>query len=248
MNFKDLNNDDMVQQKIGNSPFTFSAIRPDRLGATEYTLVTIILDVSGSVSSFLTSLVTMVNAVVDACKKSPRANNLLIRLIKFNDQVEEVHGFILLQNITQYTELDFRCDGLTALFDATYSAVGGTLSYAKTLIDQDFEANGILYVITDGADNRSVCGPDTIKKEIEKSKSSEAIDSLTTVLIGINTTPENKNYLDHFHTEAGLTQYVDMGDATPGKLAKLGGMISKSISSTSGSIGQGATSASQLTI
>lgn len=34
--------------------FTFSAVRPDALGAVEYTLVTLVLDKTGSVTGFKT--------------------------------------------------------------------------------------------------------------------------------------------------------------------------------------------------
>ena len=43
-------------------------------------------------------------------------------------------------------------------------------------------------------------------------------------------------------TEAGLTQYVSIGKATPGKLAKFAQFVSQSISSTSAALGSGAAS------
>lgn len=248
MNIQDLSNDDMFEQNIGNSPFIFSAVRPEKLGATEYTLVSIVLDTSGSVDPFLSDLVKMVNAIVEDCKKSPRKENLLVRLVKFNNSVEEVHGFIPLQNISKYMESDFRCGGMTALYDAVYSSIGGALGYAKTLVDQDFDVNGIIYIITDGADNQSSYGPDSIKQKIVESKKDEVISSLTTILIGINTQEaSNAGYLQIFKDDAELTQFVDIGNIRSGTLAHLGGMISKSISSTAGSVGSNQIS-NQLTI
>jgi uncharacterized protein YegL len=248
MNIQDLSNDDMFEQNIGNSPFVFSAVRPEKLGATEYTLVSIVLDTSGSVNSFVADLVKMVNAIAEDCKKSPRKENLLIRLVKFNSNVEEVHGFIPLQNISQYVESDFQCDGLTTLYDAVYSSLGGTLGYAKTLVDQDFDVNGIVYIITDGVDNNSSYGPDSIKQKIVEAKKDEVIGSLTTILIGINTQDaQNAGFLQMFKDDASLTQFVDIGNIRSGTLAHLGGMISKSISSTASSVGSNQIS-NQLTI
>jgi len=231
---------------IGAGGFQFSAIRPDKLGATEYTLATILLDVTGSVLTFSNDLLKMVIAIVAACKKSPRAENLLLRLVTFNynNNINELHGFKLLNLIDPKDYKDFTCQGMTALYDATYETICATLTYSKTLIDQDFNVNGIIFIITDGADNDSrVASTNMIKKKILESLKSENIESLTTVLIGINA-QDCKQYLENFQKDSGITQFIDVGQATPQKIAKVGGFVSKSISSTSQALGTG--SASQL--
>src|SRR5208337_701589 len=112
-----------------------------------------------------------------------------------------------------------------------------TVTYAKNLTSKDFTVNGAVYIITDGADNASgFASPKMIKAAINKSKSSEVIESLITVLIGINT-QDCSAQLAAFKNDAELTQYIDMGDVTPGKLAKLAGFISKSVSSQSQALG-----------
>lgn len=240
MKFLDFDpNTDSDKMAIPNSSFTFSGVRFDKLGAMEYTLVTAAVDISGSVAGFQTNLLTMLNTVVDACKKSPRAENILLRVLTFNQKVTEVHGFIPLVNIQHYEAKDLPCDGATALFDATFSSVGASKAYAKSLIDQDYSVNNIMYIITDGEDNRSITTPAKIRKEIEETLHSELFGTVTTILIGINST-DCKPALERFKVDANLTQYVDMGDVTPGKLAKLAGFISKSVSSASQSLAQGA--------
>ena len=77
----------------GASNFKFSAVRPDDLGASEYTLVTIAVDISTSVSGFENELEACVKAILGAAKKSPRADNLLVRIISFNSDLEEIFGF-----------------------------------------------------------------------------------------------------------------------------------------------------------
>lgn len=218
--------------------FNFSAVKIEDLGATEYTLVTIAIDKSGSVSSFKAELLEALKSVIDACKKSPRAENLMIRVIEFNQTLQEVHGFKLLNTINtqDYTEPDI--DGMTALFDATYSSVGATISYSKNLTDQDFNVNGICFIITDGYDNSSKTTPTMIKKFIDDSKKGEVIESLITILIGINS-KEYFNELDDFKKDADLNQFIDVGQATPQKLAKLATFVSKSISSQSQVLGSG---------
>lgn len=235
MRFDLVPTDDLVNIKIPGSSFNFSSIKVDRLGSSEYTLVTIVMDTSGSISSFQNSLVTMLNSIIDACKKSPRAENLLIRVLAFDDKVREIHGFIPLQNIIQYQQNDLNCGGSTALYDATYSAVTATAIFGESLVDQDYDVNAVIYICTDGEDNVSSFAPAKIATEIDKMRKAEKIESLTTVLIGMG----GARGLDTFKQGAGLTQIIDMGDITPGKLARLAGFVSKSISSSSASLGTG---------
>jgi stage V sporulation protein SpoVS len=48
--------------------------------------------------------------------------------------------------------------------------------------------------------------------------------------------------LEDFQKDAGLTQFIDVGDGTPQRLAKLAGFVSKSVSSQSQAIGSGSVS------
>jgi len=235
----------------GTGNFQFSAIRPENLGATEYTLATIVIDVTGSVRPFANSLLECLKTIITSCKKSPRSENLMVRVITFNEDIEEVHGFKLLSSINPDDYQTFHPAGMTALYDATYSGVGAILTYAKVLIDQDFDVNGCVYIITDGMDNRSSMQPASIFSKIEGALKNEEIESLVSILIGIvdpnsYDAPEIQKYLSYFKDEANLTQYIDAGEATPGKLAKLAEFVSESISSQSQALGSGAPS-QQLT-
>ena len=229
----------------GGGNFQFSAVKPANLGASDYTLVTIACDISGSVEPFSKELLEAVKAVVRACQKNPRSENLMLRLLSFNDTVYEVHGFLPLNSINADDYKALKCGGMTALYDSVFSAVGATLTYSESLISQDFDVNGAVYIITDGADNSSAETRKSIAKQLAKAKQSEVIESLISVLVGVNTKDGDcQIYLEDFKNEAGLTQYVDIGDATPQKLAKLGGWVSKSISSQSQALGTGCPSQS----
>lgn len=228
----------------GAGGFQFSGVKIDDLGATEYTLATMVVDISGSVSPFRTELLECIKAVVGACKKNPRAENILFRLLLFNSNLTEVHGFLNLGDIDpdQYDEL--QPDGMTALFDATYDAVGATVEYGKLLVEQDFDVNGVVFVVTDGMNNRGTMTPNEIKKKVDDCLSKEELLSLLTILIGLNDpnldwSPEIKVALETFEKDANLSQFVDVGDATPENLAKLGNFVSESISSSSNALAQG---------
>jgi uncharacterized protein YegL len=231
----DLSIDDLNQTKVPGTSFHYSSVKVSALGASEYTLVTIALDTSGSISMYQGDLLKMLNSIVDACKKSPKADNLLLRVLTFNDGVNELHGFIPLTSINTYDASDLQCHGMTALFDATLNSIAATRLYGEDLVAQDYEVNAVIYIATDGEDNRSTFTPSKIKQEIAELVKGEKIESITTVLVDMS----SSSLQDTFQKDAGLTQLIKLGDITVGKLAKLGQFVSRSISSTSQSLGTG---------
>lgn len=244
-----MNNNSKNMQSIsipGASNFKFSAVRPDNLGATEYTLVNIVVDTTSSVYDFAPELKSAVQAIIEASRKSPRADNLLVRLTTFNTQISEVFGFKALEDIASDDIDDFKPDGLTALYDASFDAVAATEQYAQLLYDQEFDTNGAVYVITDGWDNVSkTATPAKIAQKVSEIRVNEQMESIITMLIGVNTTdPGVVRALNDYADEGKFDQYVDVGDANASSLAKLAGFVSKSISSQSQALGTGAPSQS----
>lgn len=237
--------------KFGNdgastgTTFGFSHVDLSTLGASEYTLVTIAVDTSGSTSGFERDMEACLGTIVDSCRKSPRCDNLLLRVIEFNSRIKEVHGFKLLQDCSSADYANkLHSYGSTVLYDATVSSVEGTIAQGKTLMDNDYLANGIVFIITDGEDNGSSTGPNTARKLLDSVSKTESLESLLTVLIGI----EGLGSLQRYQTEMGINLYQKLQDATPSSLAKLAGFISKSISSQSQSLGTGGPSQALPTI
>lgn len=227
--------------------FQYTNVSIDKLGATEYTIVQTVLDKTGSVSPFKDKLEDILKVSADANKKSPRANNLLYRATAFNStlkgvDIEEIHGFIPLDQIDaeNYTDTIFP-DGGTPLFDASLEAVDALYDFGKNLYKQKFLCNAILFIITDGDDNASSkADPNTIKDTINRIQSEGILESFRTILIGVNDNNEYmKEKLEAFKKDAELDEYVSMGEATPGKLAKLAKYVSQSVSSQSQALGSG---------
>jgi len=234
----------MQQQQAGN--FRFSGTRIEDLGATEYTLVTVVIDRSGSTAGFQADMEKALKEIVDACQKSPRADNLMLRLVTFDDQEEEKHGFRLLQDVKK-ADYDgiLPPGGLTALYDAAANGIEVTNAYGRKLLEQDFSVNGIVFVITDGADNKSTYTPTKVKEALEKAVSGENLESLVSILIGVNVQDSGlKQLLEDFKNAAGFTQFVALNDASKNTLAKLAQFVSKSISSQSQALGSGGASQS----
>lgn len=241
-----------MKNLMTSSRYGFSAVGLDALGASEYTLATVVVDISGSVTAWRKNLEDCIKTIVKTSKMSPRSDNLLLRLVTFNDNVSEIHGFRLLNDIDE-SEYDgsLHPGGITALFDATHSSIEATGDYGKLLVDQgDMSANAVVYVITDGMDNASANTSKEIKKMIENVVNQEYLESMAVILIGVGYSDGSTvTYLDEFQKEADINQFVDLTElftkTSPEKaLAKLAGYVSKSISSTSTALASGSTSAS----
>ncbi len=239
------NGGDLEQHQLKASHYGFSATRIEDLDASEYTIVTICQDDSSSVTGFRDEMEAAIKKIVEACKKSPRADNLMIRLCTFNTQFIEVHGFKRLQQIkpSDYDGILGK-GGMTALYDAATNAVLASNAYAKKLTENDFAVNAITFFLTDGEDNQSKVTPHQVRDALQAAMKDEALESIVSILIGVNSTGQLDQYLDMFKTEAGITQYVGIGDATPQKLAKLAEFVSKSISAQSQALGTGGPSKS----
>lgn len=233
----------MKSQQINTvNGFSFSGVNVDSLGGSKYCLASLAIDNSGSVSGFKTELENAANIVIQATKKSPESENIILRTTTFAGMtITEVNGFTPVSSIPddQYSG-KFAPGGTTPLIDAAVDAVESIESYGKQLVDQDFNVNGILFVITDGEECSSRIGnrPEKIKEALARIRQHEAVESIVAILVGVNDS-SCKAALNKLQTEGGFDHYISIGDATPGKLAKLGALISQSVSSQSQSIGSG---------
>jgi len=236
----------LIQHSLTGQSYGYSAADLDSLGATEYTLVTICVDESGSVSSYKNEIETCIKEVVKACKFSPRSDYLLIRIVAFNQDMREIHGF---KQLIDCDPVDYdgviHPQGTTALYLTTKNAIQATNDYGKQLSNNDFESNAIIFVITDGMDNASgSVDANNIKKTLAKIMTDEALESIISILIGVGVGgySDVSDYLDDFKKTAELNQYIEVKEATNKTLAKLADFISKSVSSQSSAIGTGSAS------
>lgn len=230
----------------GGSNFQFSAAKIDSLGASEYTLGVVVVDCSGSVTSFARQIDGALKEVVRACRRSPRADNMMLRVVLFDDKVKELHGF---RPLPDCNESDYDgavyAGGMTALYDAAFAGIRSATEYGRQLTAKQYQVNAAVFVITDGQDNRSTATEAMVAQALTDARTSEALESIMPVLIGVNASAGGLDaYLDAFKTRAGFQQYVGIGSATEKELAKLGGFISQSMSSQSKALGTGGPSQS----
>jgi uncharacterized protein YegL len=232
---------DMEESNIQGSNYSFSAKRIGTLEASEYTLVVLACDVSGSVGPFKQEMEGCIKEVVKACGKSPRADNLMLRFVVFDDSVDEIHGFKPLSecNADDYDNT-LTPGGMTALYDASQGAIQSTVQYGKSLTEQDFDCNAIVICITDGMDNRSTLQTSHVKEALAGAVTSESVESMVSILVGVNVgNPQISGYLDGFSKGAGFTQYVEIENADATSLGKLAEFVSSSVSAQSQALGTG---------
>ena len=133
--------------------------------------------------------------------------------------------------------------GMTSLFLTAQNVIDATNDYGKKLADNDFDVNAIIFIITDGMDNASGnIGVNDVSLSLKNIMKEEALESIMSILIGINEHTDVSAYLDDFKDEAGLNQYIEIKNANNKTLAKLADFISKSVSSQSQSLGSGSMS------
>ena len=236
-----LNDSNFDSINLPNSHYGYSGARLESLGASEYTIATIVCDVSGSTSGFTFDMEAAITQIVQACKLSLRSDNLLLRLVQFDDKLEEIHGFKMLENcnLADYGG-SLRSGGSTALYDATENAISAAIDYGRRLTDAGFSANAILFVMTDGADNASKLKADHVKKALRKAVTSEAIESIISILIGVNVQDNQiSKFLKSFYKDAGFSQYIEIDKADSQTLARLACFVSQSIYSQSVVLGTG---------
>jgi len=224
----------------------------DKLGALQYTIVAIAIDVSGSVARFADKLRDCLISIIGACKANQRAEFLVIRVTTFSTHHQEVHGYVELKDIDENDYPEFRAMGFTCLFDATYDAIGSTLAYSEQMVALGYDVNGAVYIITDGGENPggghiTIASPKMIKDKIEDALRKEDIESLITTVVALH--DPNDSYSDETEKdlkllveEAGMTKMINIGEATDASLAKLADWVSSSVSSQSDQVGSNAPS------
>jgi len=245
----------MINLKGG---FKYSNTAIEKLDASNYTLGTLVVDVTGSLGGRENDLTRIMREIVKKLKGEDTARNILWRVVIFSSAigVEEVHGFKLLMDIDPDADYPVvNCFGGTALFDAVGSAIDATVVEAQRLDDEEYDSNAILVFLTDGDDNDSRVYPEpkNVKEKVVEAMRSEALESIRTILVGVN--PDGlgssswkqvvSQKLSEFHAEADLTEYVDMEDFTDDTIKKIILQVSSITSDTSKMLGSGGPS--QLT-
>ncbi|MEZ4317678.1 MAG: hypothetical protein R3F61_09240 [Myxococcota bacterium] len=231
----------LTSRILAGNHYGYSGMRIDRLGASEYTLVAIAADVSGSVVAFKDEIEACIQETVRACRHAPRADNLMLRLLAFDDHLTEIHGF---KPLVECKPSDYKgalaIGGCTALYDGAHNAIAAVTDYGRDLVQNGLSANAIVFVITDGSDNASTLTARSVKDAVQDAVADESVESVVTVLVGVNVQQPNlAQALLDFSAAAGFDHYLELDRADAATLARLADFLSRSIAAQSQVLGSG---------
>lgn len=238
-----------MEAMVTGGGFGFSVMKGE-LESTEYTLTTLLMDISYSTKPFSAAMKSVLRDAVIGLQKSDHVDFILLRVVLVNRELHEIHGFIPVGSIDPDSYADFICEGATAILDGLGSSVEATLIYGENLTDDDYTVNGCVYAVTDGLDNVSRKHTTaSLAAMIQAAKDTKKIGSILTVLVGVNSNgidPDTGRrigeVLEELQQNVGMDQYVDVKNATPKELARVGGHIVRSVSSQSQRIKSGGAS------
>lgn len=230
----------LSQFALPGTGFGYTAINVADVLTTELTIVTGLLDESGSTSPFAKDLEKCVKTIIDSLRHSPRADNLMYRHCHFGTYFREVHGYKLLQDINSgdYNGC-YQSGGSTALYDSMDNVFRAVKDYGEQCQKSKRIANGLVFVLTDGQDNGSTLRINDARNALAACIAGESLESLITILIGVNPDANIQQSLKDMANQTGFTQYIPLTDVSESTLAKLAKFISHSISSQSQALGSG---------
>lgn len=127
----------------------------DDLDATEATLVSVVLDMSSSMDSYRNEVIAAYNAMLSALQASKASASILLSTWTFSDTPNLLHGYLPVGQVSPLTTSNYSPNGMTALYDTVMATMTGLVSYGQKLLDNGVPNRRIVFVLSDGADNRS---------------------------------------------------------------------------------------------
>jgi len=223
--------------------FKFSAVKPERLVAAEYTLVTLVFAKTQETAGFADGLHQMKRKVVEACLKNQRADYqradcVLLRVTEFNEQVDEVHGFLPLPQVHLDSYVMPLCRGRAGLHDAVYESVGVTASFARTLAERDYLVNGLVVVVACDWDEGSAASVDRACLVTRAALSGGNLESLKTVLLTVNSQGLEEG-CSAISEALGFSAHLGTEDASVESMGRLADFVVRELVATSQAIGTG---------
>ena len=125
------------------------------LDASDATLVSVLLDMSGSMSPHRRGVIDAYNAMLTALSGSKAAASILVSTWAFADTPRLLRGWQPVGWHAPLTKADYEPDGCTALYDALLGAMTGVVAYGQELYDNGVPSRRIVFVLSDGGDNAS---------------------------------------------------------------------------------------------
>lgn len=130
-------------------------LEPDDLDAPDATLVSVVLDMSSSMSPYQSAVIDAYGAMLRALAGAKAASAILVSTWTFADAPALLSGYEAVARKPQLSPALYQPDGCTALYDAVLGAMTGLVTYGEELLRNGVPSRRVLFVLSDGDDNAS---------------------------------------------------------------------------------------------
>jgi len=194
----------------------------------------VVVDVSPSISSYVTTMNTAAREVfMKELKNSHRKNDILIKCVTFCEKVDHKSGFTPILSLPDDYLDSAPVGGGTALYQAVFETLEAVVKYREDLENQGIEVRTNIFIITDGQDNSSPRGADRkIRDIIEGLRQNEAwANSFTITMLGVG----QRQPFEEACKQMGLdpTKCLITVGQSGSEIRKQMGVVSQSVSSSS---------------
>ncbi len=211
---------------MANSGYSFGNFDPALIQDDEVILVVLCVDISPSIEDFEADLNDAFEQFLLEMQKSHVADKLLIKVIVFNENVEQRTAFMPIKTMT-VADFKFKASGMgTALYEAAWQGNNEAINYRQTLEQTGINCKCLVFVITDGWNNSGLHSGADVKKQLtELHKEERNFFSYETILFGIGGGTKFKDA----QIEMGFKHLAQTGNSGH-EVRKLIGFVSASIS------------------
>jgi uncharacterized protein YegL len=135
----------------------------DDLNTDDVTLLTIVLDESGSMDSLRDTVIDAFNTMTRALHDSKARDSILVSCWTFHSAPKLLYSHTPIDRIKDLTRAQYAPNGGTAMYDAVLDAFTGIVAYGQELRNAGIRARSLVVVISDGDDNTSGHTPAAVK-------------------------------------------------------------------------------------
>lgn len=130
-------------------------LEPDHVDGADATLVSVVLDMSGSMGTHARAVIDAYNTMQKALSDAKASSAILGTTWTFSDVLSLHSGFEAVGKKPPLSSATYRPSGGTALYDAVLASMTGLVSYSQALWDGGIPTRRVLFVLSDGEDNAS---------------------------------------------------------------------------------------------
>jgi len=203
-------------------------VEVDELSVDDITVVSIILDASGSMNHNEQAVRDGYDSLINSLKESKQSDSMIVSSRVFSSDQKILYGFTKVEEIKKIGS-DYTAEGRsTSLYDTLVNAMTDINIYSKNLNDNGIRTKNIIIVFSDGEDNSSrknnSLDVKTVSDEFLK------LEQYHLVYVGFQNDPNVS--LDMIAKEIGFPNILT-AKATEHEIRQTMNLVSKSIIKTS---------------